>query len=47
LERGFMVCTADQISSKLSYAKGWDGRGMLHVWGRREMGAGFGGEDLD
>jgi len=42
-----MVCTADQISSGLSSAKGWDARGMRRVWERREMGAGFGGEDLD
>jgi len=30
-----MICTADQISSGLSYAKVWDCRGMWHVWGRR------------
>jgi hypothetical protein len=33
--RSVVICTAHQIKEE------WNGYGMWHVWGRREMHAGF------
>ena len=29
--------TTNQMLFQLLYQGGWDGQGMLHIWGRREM----------